>query len=451
MLALLTLHLSSLALLSPSRLLTPTRSLVAARSGPPHLQRRAQCVVLSQEQGDGHGEEHNATVVKMLVYYAANGNQWAVIGDVNKTAALEWLRIEGVHDDDTNEAELRSEELQLGNRAAHRRIFRLWRENRLLVRGTRLSDLELYGRRHAEVLASTQPARSARLTARAFRHELIGNIRRARSLYHPTRAERREILDFVRANSGIDLGALRAPRRFGTQPKEAPQEQPQAVLARWKELLEWFRRTFPYNRFECDACGEVGDLLGNVRPSHTDRNVKTSAASRTELQLCGVCGSLTRFSRCNHVGRILRNRKGRCGEYAQVWLRLVRALGWRARFVVDWTDHLWVEVLLPVGEAKREGAHEEEENDDEGLFEMDGVLHRWVHMDPCEAAVDEPGIYASWGKTHDYVIAIGDGQIVDRTRAYARDWDATIEARDMSEATLQRALRRVRLLCRAPK
>ena len=203
------------------------------------------------------------------------------------------------------------------------------------------------------------PARSLHavhnLTARAFRHELIGNVRRARSLYHPTRAERREILDFVRANSGIDLDALRAPRRFGTQPKEAPQEQPQAVLARWKELLEWFRRTFPYNRFECDACGEVGDLLGNVRPSHTDRNVKTSAASRTELQLCGACGSLTRFSRYNHVGRILRNRKGRCGEYAQVWLRLVRALGWRARFVVDWTDHLWSRCCyLSEGQSARE-------------------------------------------------------------------------------------------------
>ena len=126
-------------------------------------------------------------------------------------------------------------------------------------------------------------------------------------------------------------------------------------------------------------------------------------------------------------------------------MQLVRALGWRARFVVDWDDHLWVEALLPVG-ATHAGA-----DDDEELVEIGGVLHRWVHMDPCEAAVDEPGIYASWGKTHSYVIAIGDGRIVDRTRAYARDWDATLEVRDMSGATFQRVLRRVRLLCRAPK
>ena len=65
--------------------------------------------------------------------------------------------------------------------------------------------------------------------------------------------------------------------------------------------------------------------------------------------------------------------------------------------------------------------------------------------------MDEPRLYASWGKTHDWVIAIGDGQIVDRTRVYARDWQATLDARDMSERQLQRALRWARLLGAPPK
>ena len=40
-------------------------------------------------------------------------------------------------------------------------------------------------------------------------------------------------------------------------------------------------------------------------------------------------------------------------------------------------------------------------------------MHRWVALDPCEAAVDEPHIYGEWGKTHTYVIAIGDAGIDD--------------------------------------
>lgn len=30
---------------------------------------------------------------------------------------------------------------------------------------------------------------------------------------------------------------------------------------------------------------------------------------------------------------------------------------------------------------------------------------RWVHIDPCEAAVDEPLIYQSWGKNQTYIIS----------------------------------------------
>jgi len=29
----------------------------------------------------------------------------------------------------------------------------------------------------------------------------------------------------------------------------------------------------------------------------------------------------------------------------------------------------------------------------------------WVHLDPCEAAVDEPLLYQSWGKNQTYILA----------------------------------------------
>ena len=44
---------------------------------------------------------------------------------------------------------------------------------------------------------------------------------------------------------------------------------------------------------------------------------------------------------------MLQTRQGRCGEYSTVVLQLALALGWRARWVVDWEDHVWVEIWVP--------------------------------------------------------------------------------------------------------
>lgn len=140
-------------------------------------------------------------------------------------------------------------------------------------------------------------------------------------------------------------------------------------------------------------------------------------------RVASAASALSRSPRHSAVGR-------RCGEYAQALYQLVRALGWPARLVVDWTDHLWVEVLLPV---RADGGG------------------RWVMMDPCEAAVDEPMLYASWGKNHTYLVGIGDGGIADVTATYARDVKETIERRELSVEDLRRALARARLVCRPPR
>ena len=58
--------------------------------------------------------------------------------------------------------------------------------------------------------------------------------------------------------------------------------------------------------------------------------------------------------------------------------RFLRALGHDARWVVDWSDHVWAEINLG---------------------------GRWIHLDPCEAAVDKPLLYEEWGKTQTYIIA----------------------------------------------
>ena len=128
--------------------------------------------------------------------------------------------------------------------------------------------------------------------------------------------------------------------------------------------------------------------LGYVRPTPSELR---GGASRTELYRCRSCLSYTRFPRFNRALWITNTRRGRCGEYSMLLYRMLRALGFvGVRWCVDWADHVWVEVWL--GES------------------VQGVEEggRWVHLDPCEAVVDNPLLYESWGKNQTYIVAFHD-------------------------------------------
>lgn len=71
------------------------------------------------------------------------------------------------------------------------------------------------------------------------------------------------------------------------------------------------------------------------------------------------------------VSKVLDTRRGRCGEYSVLMMRLLEALGYTCRWVVDWSDHVWVEAR---------------------------VGGSWVHIDPCEVgahAVSETFVHTS--------------------------------------------------------
>lgn len=469
---------------------------------------------------------------------------------------------------------LRCESLRLSDRSTHRRLSQMWRARRLLLHGVSLSKLALHGRLHAPaaradalarrgatvssaaasassaaaIVATAAASASAatmstsaaaasasaavanasaaaasaslrsRLLERDFRREVLHYVRRTRQL-ESWSSEARALVAFVRAHSPVALGSLQRSTvdRCGVR----------ASLDAWRSFLHWFREAFPYERGVCGACGEAEacTLLGNVRASGAE--ARMGGARRAELRTCGACGALTRFARHERPSAVLGSRRGRCGEYAALLLVLARALGWRARLVVDWTDHVWIEVLVPDegddgarsdGEASDGDASDGDASDDgqragvqidggnaDGLADTPsealastspltdplyravrpsgGQLrslaprhrllprvvsrrlgkrgarrrrrasaesHRWVALDPCEAAVDEPRLYASWGKTHTHVVALGDGDVVDVTPTYARDWEATTQARDLSEEQIARSLAWARRLPRTP-
>lgn len=118
-----------------------------------------------------------------------------------------------------------------------------------------------------------------------------------------------------------------------------------------------------------------GTFLGYVYPSKQELLGK---ASRTEIYQCHKCGSFTRFPRYNSASSIIRNKRGRCGEYSMLLYRILRATGHTCRWIVDWADHVWAEVRL--------NGH-------------------WIHLDPCEAAVNRPLLYEEWGKQQTYIVA----------------------------------------------
>ena len=144
-------------------------------------------------------------------------------------------------------------------------------------------------------------------------------------------------------------------------------------------------------------------------------------AMRCEIYQCETCGQPIRFPRYNSVVKLLETRTGRCGEWANCFTGMVIALGHEARFVVDWTDHVWTEVWME-------------------------VENRWVHMDPCENAYDAPKMYEKgWGKRLTYVIAVSTKEVVDVTPRYIVNHAGNRFRRtEVPEAWLKQVLGQVR-------
>lgn len=63
------------------------------------------------------------------------------------------------------------------------------------------------------------------------------------------------------------------------------------------------------------------------------------------MHKCSSCNDFTPFARYNDLNILLETRKGRCGEWANVFTLFCRAMKWDARHVIDEGDHVWTEVI----------------------------------------------------------------------------------------------------------
>eukprot|EP00003_Mantamonas_plastica_P028217 TRINITY_DN62_c0_g1_i3.p1 TRINITY_DN62_c0_g1~~TRINITY_DN62_c0_g1_i3.p1 ORF type:complete len:688 (+),score=218.59 TRINITY_DN62_c0_g1_i3:772-2835(+) len=186
-----------------------------------------------------------------------------------------------------------------------------------------------------------------------------------------------------------------------------------------RQLLRWYKEEFFtwVNAPPCDNCGSDTEMQGMTAPF---QNELTFGASRVELYRCNSCQQQTRFPRYNDPVKLLDTRRGRCGEWANCFTLLCRAMGFEARLVNDWTDHVWTEVWC-----------EEKQT--------------FVHTDCCENAYDAPMTYeAGWGKKLNYIIATSIDEILDVTKRYTQQYDEVLSRRNLvTEEWLANTLERI--------
>ncbi|UJR10898.1 hypothetical protein I4U23_015086 [Adineta vaga] len=185
------------------------------------------------------------------------------------------------------------------------------------------------------------------------------------------------------------------------------------------ELLRWFKEDFFtwFDRPNCERCKTVMEFADYTQPTREER--EKGDAHRVELYRCSTCSSNYRFPRFNAPWKLLETRCGRCGEAANLFSCICRALSFPTRYIYDPTDHVWTEVYS--------------ENE-----------QRWLHCDACENLCDSPLVYEKgWKKELTFCIAFAKDHVIDVTWRYVTNFKQTVQKRNINEKNFARIIQRI--------
>ncbi|XP_076294148.1 N-glycanase Pngl [Lasioglossum baleicum] len=172
------------------------------------------------------------------------------------------------------------------------------------------------------------------------------------------------------------------------------------------ELTHWFKYKFFtwVDSPRCSVCMGSCEL-------HKVVSSEDPRCSRIEIHKCTNCEAFVKFPRYSDPEPLLTLRRGRCGEWANVFMLFCCSLGYDSRFIYDKTDHVWIEVW--------------------SITEQ-----RWIHVDPCEDVIDRPLMYEKgWNKKLNYILAFSKDEVQDVTWRYTRDQAAVMKRRNLCSET----------------
>ena len=242
---------------------------------------------------------------------------------------------------------------------------------------------------------------------------------------------------------------------YQKQQQQQQQHQRNATNSSTRNFMKQFVKYFQNHvmiwcdRPTCDCRGSTDNNSDDLKCTYlrTRGPVTTEEmdgqAQRVEVYQCPTCGTELTFPRSNRVSTLYsisalpvhrnatptstttttthglppQRTPGRCGEYANLFGLYCRALGLETRYVLDWTDHVWIEILLPMHEA---------EDSNEPHDPMSTPEQQWCMCDPCEGVMDAYSMYEhGWGKSLNYCVAISSTCITDVTAKYTRQFHGT--------------------------
>ena len=166
----------------------------------------------------------------------------------------------------------------------------------------------------------------------------------------------------------------------------------------FKQLLIWYKSVFFkwVDAPRCEYCDSPTTAVGTSPPNSEESRY---LAFTVEVYKCNDCSRITRFPRYNDPLKLLSSRRGRCGEFANCFTLIARSMGFDARFILDFTDHVWTEYYS--------------EN-----------LGKWIHVDPSEGVIDSPLMYEhGWNKKLSYVFAFSYSEVRDVINRYTTNID----------------------------